>query len=103
MMEIRIIVTGPKNLLIPQFLRYRPRLCMPTGIIICVCACVCGGTRHDWIPEAEGVQEPHKFPVNEEGGCHIFLCSFHSCENLKIDYWNALKMKSGDVGRWLST
>lgn len=66
-----------------------------------LCVYVLGGEgfRHDWIPEAESVQEPHKFLVNEEGSCHIFLCSFHSFENLKIDYWNALKMKSGDVGR----
>lgn len=48
---------------------------------------------HDCISEAGDVQEPHKFLANGEGSCHIFLHPLHSYTNLKVDYWNALKMQ----------
>lgn len=48
---------------------------------------------HDCIPEAGDVQKSHEFLANGEGSCHIFLRPFHSYINLKVDDWNALKMK----------
>lgn len=48
---------------------------------------------HACIPEAGDVQESPEFPASGEGSCRLFLHPFHSYVNLKVDYWNVLKMK----------
>lgn len=48
---------------------------------------------HAYIPEAGDVQESLEFPADAEGSCRLFLHPSHSYVNVKVDFWNVLKMK----------